>query len=155
MKKILSLIVLVIVIIFSVLAFDWGRKEAEAPIVDTVVATTSASIIPDNGLPIVVDNIKDGQEVGNPFVITGSARGYWFFEASFPIELVDINGNILTTAIAQADGEWMTTDFVKFSATLSYVKPTSTKQALIVLSKDNPSGDPDKDQSIFIPVVLK
>lgn len=152
MKKILSIIILIVGLVFVALALDWGRKEVQAPVIDTNSTTTS---VVDSGLPIRVDNIKDGQEVSNPFVIKGYARGYWFFEASFPIELVDINGNILTTAIAQAEGEWMTTDFVPFSATLSYVKPTSTKQALIVLSKDNPSGDPDKDQSIFIPVVLK
>ena len=42
--------------------------------------------------------------VANGTVIEGKARGNWFFEASFPIELRDNTGALLATAIAQAEG---------------------------------------------------
>ena len=46
-------------------------------------------------------------------------------------------------------------DYVNFTASLEYSKSTSTKHALLILSKDNPSDNPEFDQSIFIPVILK
>lgn len=145
-KTVISISAIVIAMVLTALVFDWGRREVIAPETDTVTTTD---------LPIFVNNVKENQEISSPLKIEGKARGFWFFEASFPIQLVDTDGNILATAIATADGEWMTTEFVNFTANLEYVKPTSTNHALLILNKDNPSGDPDKDQSIFIPVILK
>ncbi len=147
-KSIIFTIIILIIITLLVLIFDIGRKEVKTPEND-INATSTV------GMPIVVNNIKDNQIVSNPIKIFGKARGNWFFEASFPIQLVDADGNILASTAAKADGDWMTTDFVNFSAELSYTKSTSTRRALLVLNKDNPSGNPDFDQSIFIPVILK
>ena len=144
-----------ILIVLIVLVFDFGRREAIAPELEPVSTTEEFTNSPTSDLPIFVSNIKENQIISSPIKIEGKARGYWFFEASFPIQLVDSNGNILATSIATADGDWMTTDFVNFTANLEYEKPTSTNRALLILNKDNPSGDPDKDQSIFITVILK
>ena len=149
MKKtvIISSIILVVIILIA-LIFDFGRKEVQAPELNSNTTSTIE-------MPIIVNNIKDNQQVSNPIKIEGKARGSWYFEASFPIELVDADGNIIATTIATAQSDWMVEDFVNFTAELNYVKSTSTKSALIILSKDNPSGNPDFDQSIFIPVILK
>jgi hypothetical protein len=159
MKKIIISIVIVLAIaVFVGLIFDWGRREAIAPEVNSNASTTenleqySSSTLE---MPIIVNNIIDNQEVSSPIKIEGKARGNWFFEATFPIQLVDADGNTIASTLAQAKSDWMTTDFVNFTAELKYDKPTSTTRALIVLSKDNPSGNPDFDQSIFIPVKLK
>ena len=144
---IISSIILVVIILVA-LIFDFGRKEVQAPETDLNATSTF-------GMPIVVSSIKDNQQVSNPIKILGKARGNWYFEASFPIQLVDTDGNILATTVATAQGDWMTTDFVNFIAEINYTKATNTKRVLIVLSKDNPSGNPDFDQSIFIPVILK
>ena len=158
MKKIIipSIIILVILIL-TALVFDWGRREVIAPEADLNASTTdifqynSSSTIE---MPIVVNNIKDNQEIYSPTRIEGKARGNWFFEGSFPIELIDTDGNTLTSTVAQAQSDWMTTEFVNFTAYLEFNKSINTNHALIVLSKDNPSGNPDFDQSIFIPVIL-
>lgn len=100
---------------------------------------------------IKLDGIKAGDKVTSPLTITGQARGTWFFEASFPITLVDANGEELATAIAQAQSEWMTTDFVPFKADLSFPKPKTTSGTLII-KKDNPSGLPEHDAELRIPV---
>ncbi len=156
MKKILSIIIIILLIIFSALTFDWGRREVKAPPLGENNSTTTVEVFTTtSNLPIFVSNIQNNQTISNPLIIRGSARGTWFFEASFPVDLIDTDGNILARGHAQAETDWMTTDFVPFTAVLEYTKPTNTKYAIIVLSKDNPSGDPDKDQSIFIPVVLK
>lgn len=89
--------------------------------------------------------------ITNPLIIKGEARGYWFFEASFPIRLYDENGKLLATTIAQAKSEWMTTDFVPFEATLEFQKPAAKKGALI-LEKDNPSGLPQYADELRVPV---
>lgn len=92
-----------------------------------------------------------GQVITSPVAIEGQARGYWYFEASFPVKLTDEYGNLMALAPAQAQGEWMTENFVPFKVTLTFDKGTATKGYLI-LEKDNPSGDPAKDQSLKIPV---
>ncbi len=89
----------------------------------------------------------------SPLLIKGKARGQWYFEASFPVILKDANGKIIAQAPAQAQGEWMTTEFVPFTATLTFSKPATTTGTLI-LQKDNPSGLPENDDSIEIPLTF-
>lgn len=92
-----------------------------------------------------------GQIVNSPLAITGEARGTWFFEASFPVRLLDANGAVVATHYAQAQGEWMTTEFVPFSSRLEFAAP-ATDTGMLVLAKDNPSGLPEHDAEIRIPV---
>jgi hypothetical protein len=58
----------------------------------------------------------------SPITISGTARGNWFFEGSFPISIVNWDGLIIGEGIAQAQGEWMTENFVPFTAT-SFIHP--------------------------------
>lgn len=89
--------------------------------------------------------------VSSPVRIRGEARGNWYFEASFPVKILDANGRQLGIAPAQAQGEWMTTEFVPFDLTLTFSAPT-TSTGTIVLEKDNPSGLPEHADEIRIPV---
>lgn len=102
---------------------------------------------------IQVDAPRPGDSVTTPLTITGQARGYWFFEASFPVELLDPNGALLARGVAQAQGDWMTEDFVPFTATLTFTAPASGTGELI-LRKDNPSGLPENDDALQIPVTF-
>lgn len=90
----------------------------------------------------------------SPLTITGQARGSWFFEASFPIILKDANGVVLAKTSAEAKDEWMTENFVPFSATITFPVPTTTTGTLI-LRKDNPSGLSKNDAELEIPVQFK
>jgi hypothetical protein len=63
---------------------------------------------------ILVTKPSAGASVSSPVEIEGQARGFWFFEASFPIEIQDKNGQVLGTGIAQAQSDWMTENFVPF-----------------------------------------
>src|ERR1700746_2179249 len=54
---------------------------------------------------IVVDNVGPGDAVTSPLTITGKAKG-WYFEASFPVKLLDGQGNVLASGPAQAQGDW-------------------------------------------------
>ena len=89
--------------------------------------------------------------VASPLTIEGQARGTWYFEASFPIRLLDANGKELGVAIAQAQGEWMTEAFVPFKTQLIFSSPT-TETGTLVFQKDNPSGLPEYEDELRIPV---
>jgi len=90
--------------------------------------------------------------IESPLTVTGEARGTWFFEASFPVVLVDGDGAIIATGIAQADGEWMTEDFVPFTATVTFTRPAYGDRGSLLLRKDNPSGLPEHDDALEIPI---
>ncbi len=106
--------------------------------------------------PIVLDSITVGSEIASPLTVTGRAVGPWFFEASFPINVVDWDGRIIAEAVAQAEGEWMTTDYVPFSATLTFTPPPGNiARGAIIFKKDNPSGLPEHDDAIELPIRFK
>lgn len=100
---------------------------------------------------IRITSPRPNQLVFSPLEVTGEARGIWFFEASFPVKLYDANGKLLATAVAQAQGEWMTENFVPFKAEVVFSKP-STDTGLLVLEKDNPSGLPENADELRVPV---
>lgn len=89
--------------------------------------------------------------VESPLVIEGKLHGNWFFEASAPIELQDDNGKVLATGLAQAKGDWMTTEFVDFTGKIIFQKPTVTT-GWLVFKKDNPSGLPEQDDEVRLPI---
>ena len=83
----------------------------------------------------------------------GGARGSWFFEASFPIKITDEQGNVLGSSFVQAQSDWMTENFVPFKGEITYASESGGK-GFLVLSKDNPSGLPENDKEIKIPIIL-
>lgn len=100
---------------------------------------------------IYVDSPLPGAVVQSPLVVSGAARGNWYFEASFPVRLLDANGRELIVIPAQAQGEWMTTEYVPFLVRLDFTAP-ETATGTLVLEKDNPSGLPEHAAQLRIPV---
>src|SRR5690606_22506193 len=90
--------------------------------------------------------------VSSPLNVAGVARGNWYFEASFPIEVVDANGKRLGLGIAEAQGDWMTEDFVPFESVIEFSAVPTTQTGKVILHKDNPSGLPEHDARVEIPV---
>ena len=97
--------------------------------------------------------------ITSPVTITGRARGNWYFEASFPVMIVDWDGKIIAQGVATAQSDWMTTDFVPFKATLSFntadISGHYSNKGTLILKKDNPSGLSKNDDAFEIPVILK
>ncbi len=100
---------------------------------------------------IIVDSPLPNQVISSPLVITGEARGTWFFEANFPVRLLDGNGEEITVYYAQALDEWMTEDFVPFQSEIEFEKP-ETGTGFLILEKNNPSDMREHDDEIIIPV---
>lgn len=111
--------------------------------------TPMPTAAPDN--LIRVSAPKPGDTVTSPMHIEGEARGNWYFEASFPAEIIDTNGNSLAIFPVQAGADWMTTEFVPFSADIPFKTP-STETGTLILHKDNPSGLPEHEDRREIPI---
>lgn len=114
--------------------------------------SASSGVVQEENVVQVTSPLPDAA-VTSPLVVAGQAPGTWYFEASFPVKLLDADGNLLAQAPAQAQGDWMTTAPVTFSATLNFaVPPTAT--GTLVLEKDNPSGLPENAGSVEVPVTF-
>lgn len=93
--------------------------------------------------------------ISSPLLVEGEARGNWYFEASFPIDIQDSNGTVIGQGYAQAQGEWMTTEFVPFeSVPITFTAQPAGSMGKIILRKDNPSGLPENDDHLEIPVTF-
>lgn len=104
---------------------------------------------------IVVESPATGETIESPLQIRGRARGMWFFEGDFPVVLQDARGRVIKKWYATAQGEWMTENFVPFTATLEFKSPGAGASGVLILKKDNPSDRRELDDAIRVPVVFK
>lgn len=98
---------------------------------------------------IQVDSPKAKGLITSPVTITGKSRGQWYFEASFPITILDETGKVIGQGHAEAQSNWMTSEFVPFIAKVTFTK-SPTKTGTILLEKDNPSGLPEHADSVRV-----
>lgn len=125
-----------------------GRVYAEElPAPEPTYVNASADLIR-------VTNPTPSSVVGKPITVMGEARGTWYFEASFPIEVRDAQGAVLATGHADAQGEWMTENFVPFTATIE-IPETYIGEAVLILMNDNPSGMPENARSVSFPITIE
>jgi len=96
---------------------------------------------------ILISSPKTNEKIKSPWKIEGQARGFWYFEAQFPVDLYDAYNNFLGRAILRAKDDWMTENFVPFEGELSFSPPATSSGTLKFLS-DNPSGLPE-NQKVF------
>jgi hypothetical protein len=120
---------------------------------DTPVPTSGNGGTPT---PVETDMVKvlsplPNATVASPLLVRGEARGNWYFEASFPVRLLDASGREIATGIATAQGDWMTTEFVPFEARLTFAAPP-TSSGTLVLERSNPSGLPQNAGDVRVPV---
>jgi len=114
-------------------------------------AGTAAPTADNIATEIKIDAPVANQVVSSPLEISGQALGTWYFEASFPVKLIDEGGQTIAQGVATAQSDWMTTDFVPFKAELNFTAPSSTI-GMLIFSNDNPSGLPEKEKQLGIPV---
>lgn len=100
---------------------------------------------------IQVTTLRAGDSITSPVTISGRARGQWYFEAEFPVRILDRTGKELGKTNARAGGEWMTEEFVSFTATITFMAP-STDQGVLVFEKSNPSGLAENTAEFRLPV---
>lgn len=95
---------------------------------------------------------RPNQVISSPLGIVGQARGSWFFEASAPVVITDWDGKIIGEGYIEAQGDWMTDDFVNFLGTIEFESPEMYDYGSLILQKANPSDLPENDAALEIPV---
>jgi len=183
MKK--TLVILIIIVVLGLVGYFWNQSETEEISKNEVAITNFEECVTvgnaimesyprrcrdeagntfvedignevDKSDLIFLNNPRPNQEIESPLVVSGEARGYWFFEADFPVVLTDWDGLIIAEGIAQAKSEWMTEDFVPFEVELNFEADVSVSdKGILILKKDNPSGMSENDDALEIPVVFK
>ena len=169
-KRLIILSPLILVIIILVLRFliggpedNWicsdgqwvkhGNPSALMPTQPCGIAVKNNQQTEDKTTDIKVTKPQPNEIIFSPLEIEGEARGTWFFEASFPIKLLDSSGVEIAKGIAQTKSDWMTENFVPFTATLQFNALTETK-GILILEKDNPSGLPENADELRVPVII-
>jgi hypothetical protein len=173
MKKEQFLLIIVAMILVSAISlrvvqlFDKQKNKTEnltpitiseqAPVVSTttnnenMVKDTSTEQISTSTAPAVsISQPLPEAVISSPLEVLGQAPGNWFFEASLPVKLVSADGEIIAAHYGQAQSDWMTEDLVPFKTTLEFA--TTSTHGYLIVSKDNPSGLPENDDSFQIPV---
>ena len=160
--------VLLIVLVLGAAVLVWtevreGPEGLEGQMSQKETQTTYTSL---KGMEPIVTSPTSNEVVSSPLTITGEAPGFWYFEATFPIMLVNWDGLIIAQGNATAQGEWMTEERVPFVASLEFtdvlpltqeVEDLSTveefmKRGVLILQRDNPSDLPENDDAMEIPV---
>lgn len=113
---------------------------------------TTHSYTSEKGVVIQLDNWTDNNTLSSPYTLTGRVPGSWSFEASFPVELRSSDGATLMQTPAKLTGDWMTTDLVPFSVGLTLTGAGGTKNGVLILHKDNPSGLAQNDDKLELKV---
>lgn len=124
------------------------------PVINNQLATTSDS---QAAIPIATSTVAvsvfspaAGTTVASPLAISGQAPGSWFFEATLPIKLIAADGTEIVSHYGQAMSDWMVPGLVPFTSILEFT--TTATSGYLVISKDNPSGLPENDDSFLVPV---
>src|ERR1043166_1817388 len=124
-----SVIIIVLLIVIAVMGWLLMGKPAEAPTIPVATTSqTSSNPIPNpttspGPVPlhekIVVTYPKANAIVPKKFTVTGRAPGNWFFEAQAPALVQAPDGTKIAQGQMRAQGEWMTTELVDFTAELT------------------------------------
>jgi hypothetical protein len=157
MKKFTPIIIVISIIITIALVWQLNiKKEADTNLEPmNPVGNLDMGNAEEKKDFIRVSSPKPNDLIKSPFVIKGEARGNWFFEASFPIKLINTEGKEvpLSQGYIMTAENWMTTDFVSFEQVITF-PPQKAGRGKLILMKDNPSGLPQYDDELVIPVLF-
>lgn len=103
--------------------------------------------------PVVISSPDLSQAIKSPLTLKGQIDPSWVFEASFPIELFDNQNKSLYVGTASVPN-WTEGDnqFIDFTAIIKF--STTAASGILEIRNDNPSGLPENDKSISIPVIF-
>lgn len=153
-KHILIIIIFIIGILLG--SFMLFKPKAIAPIVEKSNSPVVEKEICQHE-NLCVEYPKAGQVVSGTILLKGKARK-WYFEASFPVRLIDASGKEVLAVPVQAQGEWMTVEFVPFETTITIPASAVKGNAMLVFTEDNPAGDEERGrpvESVSIPIIIK
>lgn len=146
-RLIVGIVILFVVVILGAVLIAWPTP---SPFPSPSPSPSPQPFVSEN---VVVTNPLPNETVPQTFRVEGQARGNWFFEASFPLQVRDPENNPVGFGIAMTSDDWMTTDFVSFEGKV--VVENYSGPVRLVLLKDNPSGLPEFDDSVEFDIVVQ
>ena len=161
-----TILIVILAIVIAVLAWLLFATPVSAPTIPaatTTESTTSQTTATDStsspqaaplDTQVTVTTPQPGATVGRTFTVAGTAPGAWFFEAQFPIQVRDATDDTIASNPAQAQGDWETSGLVTFTDTIT-IDSSYTGPATLILLRDNPSGLPQNDDSVTIPITVQ
>lgn len=155
-----TVIVLFVALLLIVVAFAAGKKSVVAPTPSEDNTNQNPSVggtmpaVEGRKDDYVSSSVKPGDSVSGKVSFSARVQGGYFFEANVGINILDGNKKLLRAGNGMATSEWMTAGPVDFTAVLDF---TSLPKGLgfIEIKNDNPSGLPENDKSILIPVIIE
>ena len=170
MSQIFRIVLIALILIGAF--FLWRQidlsPEATPSIEEPIIENEVDSFTSERGVNLFVSLPLKDSVVSSPLKVMGTAPGTWYFEASFPIVLVNWDGLIIAQGHATAQTDWMTPEQVPFEGVIEFtdILPLTKeiedlnslqsfmKKGTLILQKDNPSGLPENDDALEIPVLF-
>lgn len=121
----------------------------------TTVSTSSMPSPVDIASQVEITSPLPNSEVKSPIVVTGRAKGGWFFEANAGLAVLDANKQPITIGNVTATSDWMTADYVSFAGKITYPMNYKGQSGYIQFSNDNPSGLPENKKTFLVPVLFR
>jgi hypothetical protein len=161
-KFLIGLIILLFLVICAMtayLVFTPGRQKTSSNVpmsttTPSMTATPVASSTEPLSASVTVSAPVPNSTVGKTFAVTGIAPNGWYFEAVFPIQVRDPNDNLIATGQGHAQNDWTVAGPVAFTSSITLIGDYSGPADLILL-RDNPSGLPENDDEVTMPIVIK
>ena len=153
-NPIIGIVLAIIILAGSVIVLKQRNSAVPLPSASITPTETPTDIVNEHTDLIRIASPRVGERVSSttPLKVTGEARGQWYFEATFPITVVNWDGLIIGEGYATAQGEWMTEEFVPFEGTITFTKPDYGTRGAVIFKNSNASGDPIRDKAVEIPI---
>jgi len=105
----------------------------------------------ERGATVEIASPHVGAVISSPVKIAGEVPGSWSFEANFGVEVLDSDRKSVATGYATVNGDWMTSERVRFTASVPFRRPES-RTGFLVIRKANPSDREGTADSVEIPI---
>jgi len=84
------------------------------------IENIGGEVLSEKGQTLYLDNIKSGDTVQMGYKMKGQAPGSWYFEGSFPVRVLNIQGEVVSSLVASTSDDWMTENSVPFSVVIDF-----------------------------------
>jgi len=156
MKKSKIVTIIILIVVFLVVGFFIYLGNHKIP-TNQITLNEFEEVNPEvlgNKDDLVSFSIAPGAFVSGNMAINGTVKNAYFFEGNILVNVLDANKNLLKTGYGTATTDWMTSGPVSFKADIDF-SGLSVGPAYIEIHNDNPSGLPENDKSILIPVIIQ
>lgn len=175
-KEKFSLIVIVIVIIFALGMKIYQSVQNSKDNGKLVITNPDAAVIKNSQLnteneikesqvendislnpDVIISQPLANENFSSPFAVSGKIKGFWFFEGTCPLKIIDEKDKVLGTGVAKALEDALTEEYVPFVGFIDFLpeeKPTTAVKGFLVVTNDNPSGLIENELSIKVPIII-